>query len=81
VVALLAAGAVLAVALSEGLRLRVRTTLLQLLVVELLLGLLVVALSLPLAVAVAHNLCAALLLLALVAAHHAGSGRAGKTEY
>jgi cytochrome c oxidase assembly protein subunit 15 len=72
--ALLAAGAVLVLALSRGIRLRARTALLQLLVVELLLGLLLVALSLPLAAAVAHNVAAALLLLALVAAHHGLGG-------
>jgi cytochrome c oxidase assembly protein subunit 15 len=76
--ALLAAAAVLAVALSRGISVRVRTALLQLLIVELILGLLLVAFSLPLAAAVAHNLCAALLLLALVAAHH---GLSGKPEY
>jgi cytochrome c oxidase assembly protein subunit 15 len=76
--ALVAAGGVLALAFSRCIGLRVRTALLQLLVVELILGLLLVTFSLPLAAAVAHNLCAALLLLALVAAHH---GRFQKPEY
>jgi cytochrome c oxidase assembly protein subunit 15 len=76
--AFLAVAAVLAVALSRAVRLKVRTILLQLLVVELLLGLLLVALSLPLAAAVAHNVAAALLLLALVAAHHGLAG--GESE-
>jgi len=74
VVALAAAAAALAVALKRDTDRRSRAALLGVLALQLLTGVLLVALSLPLALAVAHNLCAVLLLLALVAALH-GSAR------
>jgi cytochrome c oxidase assembly protein subunit 15 len=76
VLALAAAAAVLAVALSRSTDRRSRTALLCVLALQLVTGVLLVALSLPLALAVAHNVCAILLLLALVAALHGSAGRA-----
>jgi cytochrome c oxidase assembly protein subunit 15 len=70
VLALAAAAAALAVALKRGTARRTRAVLLGAVALQVLTGVLLVALSLPLALAVAHNLCAVLLLLALLAALH-----------
>lgn len=76
VMGLAAAAAILALAFSHAIDRGIRAVLVTLLALQLLMGTLLVWLSLPLLVDVAHNLCAALLLLALVASHHGLSGKA-----
>jgi cytochrome c oxidase assembly protein subunit 15 len=79
VLALAGAAAALAVALSPGTDRPSRAALLTVLALQLVTGVLLVVLSLPLVLAVAHNLCAALLLLALIAALHGTQERGRRT--
>jgi cytochrome c oxidase assembly protein subunit 15 len=68
--ALAATVAVALLAVSRHTGKRARLALLALLALQALVGVSMIALALPLTLAVVHNLLAALLLLALVAAHH-----------